>query len=77
MKPPVGTPSIASKPGAYYLDDGPGTMPGPNIDAVLDAIPRDEPLHRGANKPYTVLGKSYVPNVSNDPFVMSLFQISQ
>jgi rare lipoprotein A len=56
-----------AKPGGYYLDDGPGDNP-PNLDVVADAIPRTETLHRGANRPYTVFGKTYVPNVSSEPF---------
>ena len=54
--------------GGYYLDDGPGSAPPQNLDSIPDAIPRDEALHRGANKPYTVMGKSYVPNVSTADF---------
>jgi rare lipoprotein A len=57
-----------SKPGGYYLDDGPGDHPPPNLDAIADATPRAEPLHRGANRPYTIFGKTYVPNVSSEPF---------
>jgi rare lipoprotein A len=57
----------APKPGAYYQDDGPGDIP-PNLDRIADAVPKAEPLHRGANRPYTVFGKTYVPNVSNEPF---------
>ena len=57
-----------SKPGAYYLDDGPGDQPPPNLDAIADATPKSEPLHRGANRPYTIFGKTYVPNVSSEPF---------
>lgn len=60
-KPPV------SKPG-YYLDDGPGDAPPANLAEIPDATPRTEPLHRGANRPYTVFGKTYVPNVSAEPF---------
>ena len=60
-------PSI-SKPGAYYLDDGPGDQPPPNLEDIADARPKAEPLHRGANRPYTIFGKTYVPNVSNEPF---------
>ena len=56
-----------TKPGAYYLDDGPGDNP-PNLDAIADATPKIEPLHRGANRPYTVFGKTYTPNVANEPF---------
>ena len=31
------------------------------MEAIADAIPRPEPLHRYANRPYTVLGRDYVP----------------
>jgi rare lipoprotein A len=67
---PVKPASPASSPtsGKYYLDDGPGDNPPPNLDLIPDAVPKDEPLHRGANKPYTVFGKTYVPNVSTQPF---------
>jgi rare lipoprotein A len=57
-----------SKSGAYYLDDGPGDNPPANLDAIPNAVPKAEPLHRGANRPYTIFGKTYVPNVSNEPF---------
>ncbi len=30
-------------------------------------MPKDEPYHRFANRPYTVFGKAYVPVVNNDP----------
>jgi rare lipoprotein A len=49
------------RPGAYYQDDGPGTNPPDNLDAIPDAIPRLEPLHRFANRPYTVFGRDYIP----------------
>lgn len=54
----------AKKGGGYYLNDGPGDNPPPNLDAVPDAVPKVEPLHRAANRPYTVLGQSYTPNPS-------------
>ena len=57
-----------SKPGAYYLDDGPGDGPLPNLDRIPNAVPKVEKLHRGANRTYTVFGKTYVPNVSSEPF---------
>ncbi len=63
-----GTPSAPSASGKYYLDDGPGDNVPANIDKIPDAVPKHEPLHRGANKPYTVFGKTYVPNVSTQPF---------
>ncbi len=54
--------------GGYYLDDGPGAAPPKNLDQIVNAVPRTEALHRGANKPYTVMGKSYVPNVALSDF---------
>jgi len=68
------TPSVASptpgtaRPGAYYLDDGPGTNVPDNLDSIADAVPRAEKFHSGANKPYTVFGRSYAPTLNNDPF---------
>jgi rare lipoprotein A len=50
-----------SKRGGYYLDDGPGEHVPAHLDQVADAIPRAEPLHRGASRPYTVMGRSYTP----------------
>ena len=64
----AGTPSPApqsSSPSTgssrYYKDDGPGDAPTVDLDTVPDAVPRVEPLHRFANRPYTVLGRAYVP----------------
>jgi rare lipoprotein A len=54
-------PAKSAKSGGYYLDDGPDASPPPNLDAIPDAMPRAEPLHRYANRPYDVLGSSYVP----------------
>ena len=51
----------SAKSGGYYLDDGPDATPPPNLEAIPDAVPRAEPLHRFANRPYDVLGSSYVP----------------
>jgi len=63
-----GAASPPAKSGGYYLDDGPGENAPANLEAIPDATPREEPLHRGANRPYTVFGKTYVPNVSAEPF---------
>ena len=53
------------RPGGYYKDDGPGDrLPG----NVADAVPRAEPLHKFANRPYTAMGKEYVPMTSLQPF---------
>ena len=47
--------------GGFYKDDGPGDKPPEDIDAIPDALPRAEPLHRFANNPYSVFGRDYVP----------------
>lgn len=65
-KPASAPPAKTS--GGYYQDDGPPANPPADLAAVADAVPRDEPYHRGANRPYTVLGRTYVPVVNNDAF---------
>jgi rare lipoprotein A len=47
--------------GGYYLDDGPGANPPSNLDSIPDAVPKLEPIHRGASRPYTVMGRDYTP----------------
>ena len=70
--PPAPTPATKSAPaktpawvlkrgGGYYQDDGPGENPPDDIDAIPDAVPKAEPLHRFANNPYSVLGRDYTP----------------
>ncbi len=70
-RPPV-TPSSpatpSSKGGGYYLDDGPGANAPANLDAIPDAVPRVEPLHRGAMRPYTVMGRNYTPMTALAPY---------
>ncbi len=68
IDPPKQSTASPSKPGAYYLDDGPGDSPLPNLDKIPNAVPKVEKLHSGANRTYTVFGKTYVPNVSSEPF---------
>ena len=58
---------VQKRGGAYYKDDGPGEDIPDNLDQIPDAEPRLEPLHRFANRPYVVLGKSYVPDTSLRP----------
>jgi rare lipoprotein A len=53
--------------GAYYKDDGPGANPPPDLAAIADAVPKAEPLHRFANRPYQVFGKDYVPLAYSAP----------
>lgn len=54
-------PTSTAGKGGYYKDDGPGANPPANLADIPDAVPRVEPLHRGASKPYSALGKDYVP----------------
>lgn len=54
--------------GGYYKDDGPDAHPPSNLDAVPDAAPRIEPLAGGANRPYVVFGKRYVPMTGDQPY---------
>ena len=68
---PTASPSSLAKPaaslskrgGGYYLDDGPGDdTPSPEaLAAIPDAVPKAEPLHRFANRPYTVFNREYIP----------------
>jgi rare lipoprotein A len=65
--PEAATPAPVAKPpakGGYYKDDGPGTNPPADIASIPDAVPRAEPMHRFANRPYQALGKDYVPMTS-------------
>ena len=45
--------------GGYYKDDGPGDSA--KLASIPDAVPRTEPLHRWANRPYEAMGRKYVP----------------
>ena len=56
-----------STPGGYYKDDGPGARL-PDLASIADAVPRREPLHRWANRPYERFGKRYVPLTRIGPF---------
>ena len=52
--------------GKYFMDDGPpDAVPGDLAD-IPDAVPREEPFHKFANRPYTVFGVSYVPIVNKE-----------
>jgi rare lipoprotein A len=62
------TPKAPPRPGGYYLDDGPGTNPPANIEAIPDAVPRAEPINRGTARPYVVMGKSYTPMTALAPY---------
>jgi rare lipoprotein A len=53
------TPSLGSS--RYYKDDGPADRLPADLDSVPDAVPKVEPLHKFANRPYSVLGREYIP----------------
>jgi rare lipoprotein A len=57
-----------SRGGGYYLDDGPGDAPPPDLDSIPEPVPQMEPLHRGAMRPYVVLGQSFTPMTELQPY---------
>ena len=65
---PAAATTATPRKGAYYKDDGPGDSPPPNLAEVSDAVPKAEPLHRFANRPYQVFGKDYAPVASSASF---------
>ena len=66
VSPPTG-PAVGPRGGAFYKDDGPGDNP-PDLNAIADAEPRVEALHRFANNPYNVFGIDYAPLRALTPF---------
>lgn len=56
-------PGYTLKRGGYYKDDGPGENPPADLEAIPDAVPKPEPLHRFANNPYSVFGQDYTPQL--------------
>ncbi len=62
-------PPAGSGRGGYYMDDGPGDNPPPNLAEVPDAEVKAEPYAKGANKPYVVFGQSYTPMLNDEPYM--------
>ncbi len=60
-------PKAPPSSGKYYQDDGPPESVPANLAQLPDAVPRDEPFHRFANRPYVVFGQSYIPVVNKQP----------
>ncbi|WP_323001753.1 septal ring lytic transglycosylase RlpA family protein [Denitromonas sp.] len=54
-------PKLPRTGGGYYKDDGPGDNVPPDLHAIPDAVPRDEPIHRASTRPYVVFGQGYTP----------------
>jgi len=67
-KPPA---YVLKRGGGFYQDDGPGDSVPDNLDAIPDAVPRSEPPHRYANRPYSVLGRDYAPLKPGTPYLAS------
>ncbi len=67
-KEPTPAKPTTTKSPSYYSDDGPPESVPINLAEIPDAVPVDEPFHRGASRPYTVFGRTYVPVINNDPF---------
>jgi rare lipoprotein A len=69
---PSGKPSTeqaaTTKPGGYYLDDGPGDNPPKDIDSIPNASPKNEPYLDRANRPYIALGTTYTPMTNYKPY---------
>lgn len=63
------SPSPASRPGGFYQDDGPPVQVPADILSTPDAVPRVEPFHGGASRPYVALGRSYVPITDDRPLL--------
>ena len=66
--PPAGQPP-AARPGGFYQDDGPPAQVPADILSTPDALPRIEPFHGGAGRPYVALGRSYTPITDDRPLV--------
>jgi rare lipoprotein A len=60
-------PPAGSGRGGYYQDDGPGENPPENLWDIPDAEPRIEPYANRGNKPYVVFGKTYTPQIDQQP----------
>jgi rare lipoprotein A len=58
----------ATRPGGYYLDDGPGDKPPADLDSIPEPTPRIEPLRRATMRPYVALGRSYTPMTALAPY---------
>ncbi len=57
-----------SRPGGFYQDDGPPDRAPADLARTPDAVPKVEPFHPYANRPYAALGRSYTPITDDRPF---------
>lgn len=63
----AGCSSSGKRGGGYYQNDGPGSSPPPNIEAIPDAVPRIESYAPANLRPYSVFGRRYVPVRGDSP----------
>jgi rare lipoprotein A len=71
-KPPPAQPP-PSRAGGFYQDDGPPAQVPADIMSTPDAVPRIEPFHGGASRPYVALGRGYTPITDDRPLVQRGF----
>ena len=57
-----------SRRGGFYQDDGPPDKTLVDPAQIADAVPRIEPFHPYANRPYSALGRSYRPMTEDKPY---------
>lgn len=63
-----GSSAPPTRGGGFYLDDGPGANAPANLDAIPDAVPKNEPLGRATMRPYAVMGRNYTPMTRLEPY---------
>lgn len=61
-------PNVQAGLGGYLAGDGPGADAPADLAAIPDAVPRAEPQHRYANRPYVALGKNYTPLATSENY---------
>jgi rare lipoprotein A len=61
-------PAAGSGRGGYYQDDGPGANPPAGLSDVPDAVVKNEPYAKYANRPYSVFGTTYTPLLNEEPY---------
>jgi rare lipoprotein A len=63
----AGCGSTPTRRGGFYQDDGPPRDVPAEIARTPDAVPRVEPFHPYANRPYSALGRSFTPLTGDAP----------
>jgi rare lipoprotein A len=56
-----------ARSGGFYQDDGPPDKAPADIARTPDAVPKIEPFHPYANRPYSALGRTYTPITDDRP----------